>query len=114
MSTSVTLGGRVLSIQSHVVSGYVGNKCAVFPLQVIKSNIIYNDLLIKYLQILSGSYLQVLGFDVDFINSVQFSNHTGYGRWKGQVLDEKDLGITLKNYSRTRYLLFRTISCKFN
>jgi hypothetical protein len=26
--------GRVLSIQSHVVSGYVGNKCAVFPLQV--------------------------------------------------------------------------------
>lgn len=25
---------RVLSIQSHVVSGYVGNKCAVFPLQV--------------------------------------------------------------------------------
>jgi len=25
---------RVLSIQSHVVHGYVGNKCAVFPLQV--------------------------------------------------------------------------------
>jgi len=25
---------RVLSIQSHVVAGYVGNKCAVFPLQV--------------------------------------------------------------------------------
>jgi len=25
---------RVLSIQSHVVSGYVGNKAAVFPLQV--------------------------------------------------------------------------------
>lgn len=44
---------RVLSIQSHVVHGYVGNKCAVFP-------------------------LQVLGFEVDPINSVQFSNHTGY------------------------------------
>ena len=44
---------RVLSIQSHVVSGHVGNKAAVFP-------------------------LQVLGFDVDFINSVQFSTHTGY------------------------------------
>jgi len=29
---------RVLSIQSHVVSGYVGNKCAVFPLQVIPKN----------------------------------------------------------------------------
>jgi pyridoxine kinase len=27
-------GRRVLSIQSHVVSGYAGNKCAVFPLQV--------------------------------------------------------------------------------
>ena len=58
---------RVLSIQSHVVSGYVGNKAAVFP-------------------------LQLLGFDVDFINSVQFSNHTGYpNKWKAsrllQVLD---------------------------
>ena len=43
---------RVLSIQSHVVHGHAGNKCAVFP-------------------------LQLLGFDVDPINSVQFSNHTG-------------------------------------
>lgn len=43
---------RVLSIQSHVVSGYVGNKAATFP-------------------------LQVLGYDVDAINSVHFSNHTG-------------------------------------
>lgn len=52
---------RVLSIQSHVVSGYVGNKAAAFP-------------------------LQLLGFDVDVINSVQFSNHTGYGSWEGEVL----------------------------
>ncbi|KAG8278455.1 hypothetical protein J6590_019083 [Homalodisca vitripennis] len=58
---------KVLSIQSHVVSGYVGNKSACFP-------------------------LQVLGIEVDFINSVQFSNHTGYGLYKGQVLNEKDLG----------------------
>uniref|UniRef100_A0A672M4R6 pyridoxal kinase n=1 Tax=Sinocyclocheilus grahami TaxID=75366 RepID=A0A672M4R6_SINGR len=43
---------RVLSVQSHVVRGYVGNKSASFP-------------------------LQVLGFEVDTINSVQFSNHTG-------------------------------------
>ncbi|OXB79559.1 UNVERIFIED_CONTAM: hypothetical protein H355_000375 [Colinus virginianus] len=42
---------RVLSIQSHVVRGYVGNKAATFP-------------------------LQVLGFEVDTVNSVQFSNHT--------------------------------------
>ncbi len=43
---------RILSVQSHVVSGYVGNKAATFP-------------------------LQLLGFEVDAINSVQFSNHTG-------------------------------------
>ena len=28
----------------------------------------------------------MLGFDVDVINSVQFSNHTGYGSWEGDVL----------------------------
>jgi len=41
---------------------YVGNKSAVFP-------------------------LQVLGLDVDPINSVQFSNHTGYDVCKGDVLE---------------------------
>ena len=30
---------RVLSIQSHVVHGYVGNKSATFPLQVEIENI---------------------------------------------------------------------------
>jgi len=59
---------RVLSIQSHVVSGYVGNKSATFP-------------------------LQVLGFDVDAINSVQLSNHTGYKCFKGQVLLAKELEV---------------------
>lgn len=34
--------GRVLSIQSHVVSGYVGNKCAVFPLQVSALHVTYS------------------------------------------------------------------------
>ncbi|XP_006812139.1 pyridoxal kinase-like [Saccoglossus kowalevskii] len=57
---------RVLSIQSHVVSGYVGNKSATFP-------------------------MQVLGFEVDAINSVQFSNHTGYNVCKGQVLNSTEL-----------------------
>lgn len=62
-----TITNRVLSIQSHVVHGYVGNKSAVFP-------------------------LQVLGFEVDNINSVQFSNHTGYTNgFKGQVLNENQL-----------------------
>jgi pyridoxal kinase len=58
---------RVLSVQSHVVSGYVGNRSAVFP-------------------------LQLLGFEVDFINSVQFSNHTGYPKFTGQVLTGEQLG----------------------
>ncbi|CAK1551109.1 unnamed protein product [Leptosia nina] len=57
---------RVLSIQSHVVHGYVGNKSAVFP-------------------------LQVLGFEVDDINTVQFSTHTGYNHIKGTVLKDNDL-----------------------
>ncbi|PNW85149.1 hypothetical protein CHLRE_03g173800v5 [Chlamydomonas reinhardtii] len=57
---------RVLSVQSHVVHGYVGNKCAVFP-------------------------LQVLGLEVDPIYSVQFSNHTGYPLFKGAVFDGEQL-----------------------
>ena len=58
---------RILSIQSHVVSGYVGNKSATFP-------------------------LRLLGFRTDCINSVQFSNHTGYEKGlKGQCLDDIEL-----------------------
>mmetsp|Transcript_13001 Transcript_13001/g.26555 ORF Transcript_13001/g.26555 Transcript_13001/m.26555 type:complete len:307 (+) Transcript_13001:133-1053(+) len=61
--TSPQTTSRVLSIQSHVVHGYVGNKSATFP-------------------------LQLLGFDVDPVNSVQFSNHTGYpAGFKGTVMD---------------------------
>ncbi|XP_025192050.1 pyridoxal kinase [Melanaphis sacchari] len=82
---------RVLSIQSHVVSGYVGNKCAVFP-------------------------LQIMGFEVDAINSVQLSNHTGYKTYYGQILNESNLSelITglveneLHNYS---HLLTGYIRC---
>ncbi|KAG0743595.1 hypothetical protein G6F57_005569 [Rhizopus arrhizus] len=57
---------RVLSIQSHVVSGYCGNKAAVFP-------------------------LQTLGFDVDILNTVQFSNHTGYPSWTGKRNNAEDV-----------------------
>uniref|UniRef100_A0A8B9KVU8 Pyridoxal kinase n=1 Tax=Astyanax mexicanus TaxID=7994 RepID=A0A8B9KVU8_ASTMX len=76
---------RVLSIQSHVVRGYVGNKSATFP-------------------------LQVLGFEVDSINSVQFSNHTGYEHWKGQVLTADELhvlyeGIKLNKVNHYDYVL---------
>jgi len=51
----------VLSIQSHVVFGYAGNTAAVFP-------------------------LQRLGREVWAINTVEFSNHTGYGAWRGKIL----------------------------
>lgn len=50
----------ILSIQSHVCFGHVGNAAAVFP-------------------------LQRLGFEVWPIHTVQFSNHTGYGTWTGEV-----------------------------
>lgn len=32
-----------------------------------------------------------MGFDVDQVNSVQFSNHTGYGAWEGEVLQGSQL-----------------------
>lgn len=53
---------NILSIQSHVAYGHVGNASAVFP-------------------------MQRLGCEVWPIHTVQFSNHTGYGDWKGRVFD---------------------------
>ncbi|WP_210485502.1 pyridoxal kinase PdxY [Microvirga antarctica] len=53
---------NVLSIQSHVAYGHVGNSSAVFP-------------------------MQRLGVEVWPIHTVQFSNHTGYGSWTGRVVD---------------------------
>lgn len=50
----------LLSIQSHVAYGHVGNSAAVFPLQRI-------------------------GVDVWPVHTVQFSNHLGYDSWKGEV-----------------------------
>lgn len=51
---------RFLSLQSHVAYGYVGNRAATFP-------------------------LQRLGHEVWAVNTVEFSNHTGYGAWKGRA-----------------------------
>ncbi|KAL8610090.1 hypothetical protein ACOMHN_045487 [Nucella lapillus] len=84
---------RVLSIQSSVVYGYVGNKSATFP-------------------------LQVLGFDVSTINSVQFSNHTGYGKFKGQVLNADDVralfeGLQENNLMKFSHVLTGYIGNKF-
>ena len=51
----------ILSIQSAVAYGHVGNSAAVFP-------------------------LQRLGFEVWPVNTVLFSNHTGYGAWRGRIV----------------------------
>jgi pyridoxine kinase len=43
----------------------------------------------------------LLGFEVDAINSVQLSNHTGYKVFKGQILNDKDLGKIKRNSNIT-------------
>ena len=57
---------RVLSIQSHVAYGHVGNSAAVFP-------------------------LQRLGHEVWPVLTVNFSNHTGYGAWRGPLIAPQDV-----------------------
>lgn len=61
----------VLSVQLHVSHGYVGGKSATFP-------------------------LQYLGWDVDNINTVNFSNHTGYGFVKGSAITPEDMASLFK------------------
>lgn len=51
-----------------------------------------------------------MGFEVDPLNSVQFSNHTGYGKFTGQILNEKDLtdlieGLSKNNLDEYTHLL---------
>ncbi|XP_042543155.1 pyridoxal kinase isoform X2 [Dipodomys spectabilis] len=52
----------------------------------------------------------VLGFEIDAVNSVQFSNHTGYAHWKGHVLNSQELhdlyeGLKLNNVNKYDYVL---------
>lgn len=56
----------ILSIQSAVAYGHVGNSAAVFP-------------------------LQRLGVEVWPVHTVNFSNHTGYGEWRGPVMPADDV-----------------------
>ncbi|MCA1783717.1 MAG: pyridoxal kinase PdxY [Intrasporangiaceae bacterium] len=56
----------ILSIQSSVAYGHVGNSAAVFP-------------------------LQRLGVEVWPVYTVHFSNHTGYGAWRGPLLAAEDV-----------------------
>lgn len=73
----------ILSIQSAVAYGHVGNSAAVFP-------------------------LQRLGFEVWPVDTVQFSNHTGYGVWRGAIhpleqITEVLLGVEERGvFARTR------------
>ena len=67
----ITTGARmgevkILSIQSSVAYGHVGNSAAVFP-------------------------LQRLGHEVWPVYTVHFSNHTGYGAWRGPLLAADDV-----------------------
>ena len=57
---------KILSIQSSVAYGHVGNSAAVFP-------------------------LQRLGHEVWPVFTVHFSNHTGYGAWRGPLLAADDV-----------------------
>lgn len=57
---------KVLSIQSAVAYGHAGNSAAVFPMQRI-------------------------GVEVLPVYTVNFSNHTGYGAWRGPVMDPQDV-----------------------
>src|SRR5690606_14487564 len=58
---------KILSIQSAVAHGHVGNSAAVFPLQRI-------------------------GVEVLPVYTVTFSNHTGYGAWRGPLISPDDVG----------------------
>jgi pyridoxine kinase len=57
---------KILSIQSAVAYGHVGNSAAVFPLQRI-------------------------GVEVLPVYTVNFSNHTGYGAWRGPLIAPEEV-----------------------
>ncbi len=61
---------KVLSIQSAVAYGHVGNSAAVFPLQRI-------------------------GVEVLPVYTVNFSNHTGYGAWRGPLIPADDVASVI-------------------
>lgn len=61
----------ILSVQSAVAAGHVGNSAAVFP-------------------------LQRLGFDVWRVDTVVFSNHPAHGRHRGRIVPSGDVGALLE------------------
>lgn len=67
----------ILSIQSHVAYGHVGNSAAVFP-------------------------LQRLGFEVWPVHTVQFSNHPGYGGFRGEVFPPGSISALVEGLDALR------------
>ena len=70
---------NILSIQSSVAYGHVGNCAAVFPLQRI-------------------------GVEVWPVNTVHFSNHTGYGTWRGLVLPVESVAEVIRGIEERKVL----------
>ncbi|KAI9264759.1 Ribokinase-like protein [Sporodiniella umbellata] len=96
-------GYRVLSIQSHTVRKKLATVYSlilffsnVFRYQAIAVNASYH-FYVPYLKnsILGNKAavfpLQTLGYDVDFVNTVQFSNHTAYPSWTGKKFSAEDI-----------------------
>jgi pyridoxine kinase len=65
-AATITRVTTILSIQSSVAYGHVGNSAVTFP-------------------------LMRMGVDVWPVNTVHFSNHTGYQTWRGPLLGAADL-----------------------
>ncbi len=61
----------ILSIQSSVAYGHVGNSAATFP-------------------------LMRMGVEVWPVLTVHFSNHTGYGAWRGPLLSASDIAEVVR------------------
>ncbi|KAJ7595732.1 Ribokinase-like protein [Mycena floridula] len=78
-STTSLVSRRILSIQSHVAYGYVGGKAATFP-------------------------LQCLGWDVDVVNTVNFSNHAGYADSGGTKANASELTAIFDAMERNELL----------
>lgn len=57
---------KALCVSLHVSHGYVGNRACTFP-------------------------LQYQGWDVDAVNTTNFSNHPGYGKIGGRVVDPDEV-----------------------
>lgn len=60
----------ILSINSHVARGHVGNSATVFP-------------------------LQCLGYEVWPVHTTLFSNHPGHGQWRGHVVEPRRVAQVL-------------------